>query len=410
MESSSAAVSTKVCILGAGPHGLAAAIYLRQADPSLEPVVLDPAGAWLAGWHQQFARAGIETLRSPIVHHPSPDPGGLSRHLAEAGLGRSGLPYDPPTTTAFRSFCGELITANGLADPLAASAESITVEDRCVRVDTDGATVEAEHLVVATNPHRRTVPEWVWPLLGRRPGLFVYGADVDLRTLPHLDGERVMIVGGGLSAAHLAIGAAGRGAEVHLVTRRPVETRNFDTDPGWLGPRHLRAFSADPDPESRLRAARRARGGGTIPPWMRDRLDELIEQGSLRLNEAVTVRAADIDGDGRCVVAFDDHLSLAADRVWLATGTTPDIGALRCLGPLVEDVPALDGIPITDDWLRLGPWPIHVMGRLAALVLGPAAGNLWGAQRAAARIAAAITGVNLEDTVVVPHAPAETPA
>ncbi|MEM9131134.1 MAG: FAD-dependent oxidoreductase [Actinomycetota bacterium] len=407
MEPSPAITQTKVCILGAGPHGLAAAVYLRRADPSLQPVVVDPTGGWLTGWHQQFARAEIETLRSPIVHHPSPEPADLSRFMIAGDFDRSGLPFDPPTTVAFTAFCQELITATGLADPLAASAESVVCDPDGVRVETDRGSIEAEHLVVATNPHRRSIPDWVWPLLGRQPGLFVYGTDVDLRQMPDLTGERVLIIGGGLTAAHLALGATARGATVDLLTRRPLQTRNFDTEPGWLGPRHLRAFSQDTDPASRHETVIAARGGGSVPPWMRERLDACVEQGSVVLHEGSGVRAADVDQEGRCVLALDRHAGLTVDRVWLATGTVADIRALRCLGPLIDDVPALDGIPIVDDQLRLCSWPIHVMGRLAMLTLGPAAGNLWGAQRAAARIAEAITGRGLEETIVVPPPPAQ---
>ena len=86
---------------------------------------------------------------------------------------------------------------------------------------------------------------------------------------------------------------------------------------------------------------------------------------------------------------------LRADRVWLATGTWTDAHALKCLRPLLQDVPTLQGIPVVDQTLRLGPHPVFVMGRLATTTLGPAAGNLWGAQRAAHRIARAITGVDL---------------
>ena len=83
---------------------------------------------------------------------------------------------------------------------------------------------------------------------------------------------------------------------------------------------------------------------------------------------------------------------MAADRVWLATGTTPDITTPDYLTDLVADLPIADGYPIIDEALRLGSHPIYVMGRLATSTLGPAAGNLWGAQRGAQRIAASITG------------------
>ena len=45
------------------------------------------------------------------------------------------------------------------------------------------------------------------------------------------------------------------------------------------------------------------------------------------------------------------------------------------------------GYPVIDESLRLPKLPIFVTGRLTTSILGPAAGNLWGAQRAAQRIA-----------------------
>lgn len=415
MSPSRPPLDAEVCILGAGPHGLAAAVHLRRARPELDVITVDLAGSWLAGWHEQFARAEIEALRSPIVHHPAPDPYELSDYIERYQLPRSCLPYDPPTTEAFTSFCQDLVESSDLEAPLAQRVEAVRREGRGLLITTDQTEIRANKLVLATNPHRRTIPEWVWPLLGVRPGLITYGSDVDLRSIPDLEGERVAIIGGGLTACHLACGAALRGATVHLVTRRALETRDFDTDPGWLGPRHLQAFAADDDPASRLRTARLARGGGTIPPWMRARLDDLIEQGTLVTheghnvtheqhsikNEEHGVRAAGIDLDGSCVLALENQATVEADRVWLATGTTPTIEDAR-LTDLTADAPLLGSLPITDESLRLGPHPVYVMGRLATLTLGPAAGNLWGAQRAATRITRALTGIDLEHESVVP--------
>lgn len=400
-----------VCILGAGPHGLAAAVHLRTARPGVGIITLDPSGAWLTTWHNQMARAEIATLRSPIVHHPSPDPSGLARHLTDRRLASSGLPYEVPTTTAFASFCAELITGHGLDAPVAARPRSITPTRSRVRIEAGRATIHASRVIVATNPHHRVVPEWVWPLLGREPGLFAHAADLDLTDLDpagtaDLDGERVAVIGGGLSAAHLACGAARRGASVELVMRGRQRVRPFDTDPGWLGPRCLRTFEADPDPASRLLRARAARGGGSVPPWMRERLDALVDEGRLVVREACSVRAGSVDPDGRGRLALADHTTLLADRVWLATGTTPDIAADRALAGLVPDHPVVEGLPVVGPDLELGSSRVHIMGRLATLALGPAAGNLWGAQRAARQITHTVTGVDLSvDTVAAAPPP-----
>lgn len=386
-----------VCILGAGPHGLAAATHLLTARPSLadELVVIDPSGTWLSRWHEQFARLGIDTLRSPSVHHPGTVPEGLGAYAAHLGLPRSGLPYDPPLTSVFASYCARLVETFDLPEPVATRPRHVSFADGRLVIDTDTGTISALRLVLATNPHRRVIPSWVWDLLGKVPHLVSHSDDIDLRE-PEPPGTSIAIVGGGLTAAHLACGAAEHGHQVTLVSRRPLELRNFDTDPGWLGPKHLRDFESEPDPAVRLGMARAARGGGTIPPWMHTRLVELAEAGRLRLVEGREVTSAEVGAPSGALLRLDDDSTLEAERVWLATGTVADLGAAHALQPLSDDIATVDGIPVADAELRVGPFPLHVMGRLATMALGPAAGNLWGAQRAARRIARAVTGVELD--------------
>ena len=395
-----------VCILGAGPLGLATAVHLLAARPGLADglVVVDPAGVWMRTWHEQFARLEIGNLRSPGVHHPGTRSGELAEHTVRHGLDRSGLPYDLPTTKAFAAYCEDLVARMDLDRPLAAAARRVVPVGDHLAVETDADTILCRHLVVATNPHRREIPDWVARLLGRLPGAIDHAADIDLRAIGDLTGTTVAVIGGGLTAAHLAVGAVERGAHVELVSRRPIEIRSFDTDPGWLGPKHLRAFSAEPDPELRHRQALAARGGGTMPGWMHQRLEALAALGTVRLHEGRRVVAAGVAND-RAELGLDDGTALDTDLIWLATGTTPDIAAQRALEPVLPDIATVAGLPVCDRDLRTGRHPIHVMGRLATLTLGPAAGNLWGAQRAARAITRAITGVDLEyDTITtIPH-------
>ncbi len=343
-----------------------------------------------------MARADIATLRSPIVHSPSPDPSALQRHLTNKQLRPSGLPYNPPTVEAFASFCAHLIRQTGLDTPTASQPRRITSEQGVVHIETGDETIRAGHLVVAANPHRQQVPSWAQDLPNDPTGPITYASDVDLRQISSLKGQEVVVVGGGLSAAHLACGAAKRGASVRLVARRPLTTRDFDTDPGWLGPRNLRAFAAEPDPAKRLDAARTARGGGTIPPWMRNRLDALASDGALTIHEETSVRSASIQPDGTCQLNLDTHSTIHANQVWLATGTIPDIATLSCLDELTAQHPVVDMHPILDENLQLKNEPVYLLGRLATIPLGPAAGNLWGARHGARRITKAITGVRHE--------------
>jgi hypothetical protein len=254
--------------------------------------------------------------------------------------------------------------------------------------------IAARQLVVATNPHQRVLPSWIEPLLGHQVGLVSYGLDVDLRALGDLNGRDIAIVGGGLTAAHLAVGAARRGAAVRLISRRNLSVRSFDTAPGWLGPKYLDAFEAESDPRKRLKLAIQARSGGSIPEWMFNRLSHFSGPGSIELLESTVVRAVRPHTTEGCTLELSSG-PVNADHVWLATGTLPDAHALRSLKPLLEDCPMLQGLPVVDGRLRLGPHPAFVMGRLATLALGPASGNLWGAQRAAERITKVLTGIDL---------------
>ena len=387
--------NSDVCILGAGPHGLAAAVHLRSADPDLVITTLDPSGSWLEGWKTQFARAEIKTLRSPAVHHPSPDPYALSQFIAEKRLPRSGLEYDLPTREAFTQFCDALVDDARLDDPLAARPNAISSDGKHVTVTARNVRVTARYLIAATNPHRRCIPRWVSALAGHEPHLVRYGGDVDLSALPDLAGENIAIIGGGLTAAHLACGAAARGASVQLICRRNLNVRNFDTPPGWLGPKYLKGFDAETDPVRRLAIAREARSGGSMPKWMHARLTNFDGIGDINLREQTTVRFAEPNPDGGCHLHLDHEARIPADRVWLATGTQAHPYGLRCLRHLLADVAEVQGFPLLNEHLRLGPHPAFMMGRAATLTLGPAAGNLWGAQRAAERITQAITGHDL---------------
>lgn len=389
-----------VCLIGAGPQALTVAVHLRTAGYEESIVSVDPSGRWLANWHDQFARLEIANLRSPGVHHTGVDAGELDRFVRRRGLPTSDLPYSPPVTEAFAAHCNHLVEVHGLEPPFAGKVRGLRRSgDRWV-VETGADRILARHVVVAANPHRRALPEWLWSVLPTAPGAVTHADDLDLRDVGALTGRRVTVVGGGLTAAHLVVGAVRRGARVDLVTRRPLETRAFDTDPCWLGPRCLDGFVATPHPADRLRLARSARGGGSIPAWMRRALARMERSGHLTIHEGREIVGATIESDG-ISLAVRAAATVDAHHVWLATGTVPELSALRALRPLLVDIPLVDGYPVPDADLCIGPAALHFVGRLATIELGPAAGNLWGARQAGRRIARALTGVELAGDGVV---------
>jgi len=412
-----------IVIAGAGPHGLATAVHLLTAAPSLRSrlMVVDPAGEWLGDWRDQFARLEIANLRSPAVHHPSPRAEMLLGHTKAHRLPTSGLPYGLPTTTAFERFCHDLIEQHELESLITPG----TVEDVDTTEVHDGncrlnltlesggqrSTLATERLVIASNPSRVNVPDWAANL---EHGVVEAAANVDLRLSGDVSTAHIVIVGAGLTAAHLACGVARRGAQVTMVCRGRLSERPFDTDPGWLGPKELDGYDAINDAHTRLSIARAARGGGTVPPWMFDELRSLAATGAISILEHAEVMEVSLPRDPRrrrfvIATANGEVRKISVDQCWLATGTTPTMTELPALARLEGLIPAIDGLPIPNADLSVGVLPIHVTGRLATIELGPAAGNLWGARQCARRITHSITGIDLENDVTAPlHRPRVT--
>ena len=388
-------VEARVAVVGAGPQGLAAALHLLDRDPSLhrDLVVIDPAGRWLQAWDDRFARLDIEHLRSPGVHHPGCDAYELDQWCERKGMASpQPSPYALPSTVAFRRFCAHLVAGADLAEHVVPTrVRAIEPGRHATRLRLAGGTrIVARHVVVATDPARRRLPGWAMDMLPVPVDALAHGDDVDLRRVD-VAAEHVAVVGGGLTAGHLAAGAAARGGRVMLLCRRPVRERMFDTEPGWLGPKHLDGFHRITDPARRLRVAVAARGGGSMPSWMTSRLRDACAGGALEVRAPERVCGAERCGD-RIRLVLGDESRLTVDRVWLATGSRPDVAADRITATLQVTHPTrvVDGWPVLDEHLR---WPgtnVHVLGRLAMLAIGPAAGNLWGARVGAARVTLAI--------------------
>ncbi|KAK9845259.1 hypothetical protein WJX81_001554 [Elliptochloris bilobata] len=81
----------------------------------------------------------------------------------------------------------------------------------------------------------------------------------------HVSGRRVVVVGGGMSAAALALAALRLGAaHVTIVCRAALVVQEFECEVGWYGNKRLAEYAREACPRARLRAARGARPQATI--------------------------------------------------------------------------------------------------------------------------------------------------
>ncbi|MGM3304578.1 FAD-dependent oxidoreductase [Anabaena sp. WFMT] len=384
-------------IIGAGPHALTLTAHLLQKRQTMKDnfAVFDPSGTWMSGWKQQFAALEIPHLRSPAVHHPHPNPFAL-RKFAESRSQELFPPYDLPGTKLFADFCEGIIAEHQLQNqviPLAVTSIKPLFNHFRPQFQlglSDGQTVTARRLVLATGSGKIHIPDWVNKIQSPYPqDRLCHSQTVDLRQL-QLKSQRVLIVGGGLTSGHLAVGAISRGSKVHLILRRQLSEKLFDAEPGWLGPKYLKGFF-DQDWQQRWTLIQQARNGGSITPAIASQLRKEKHRGKIIIDENCQVIKAEWLGNNWLVECSDDNF-YECDYIWLATGTKFDVTT----EPLLKDILAaypiqiVNGLPVLDTYLRWTGCELFIMGGLAALQVGPTARNLSGARMACEKIVPAI--------------------
>lgn len=387
-----------LAIVGAGPHALTLTTHLLQKRQSIRGKfsIFDPSAMWMSRWKQQFAALEIPHLRSPAVHHPDPNPFAL-RKFAESRSHELFPPYDLPGTQLFEDFCQDVIRVWRLQEqliPLAVkSIEPLPhhLHPRFRLCLQDGQEVTARRVVLATGSAQRQIPDWVNEIQTTYPeDRLCHSQTIDLRKL-QLAGKRVLIVGGGLTSGHLAVGAISRSAKVHLLIRRQLAEKLFDAEPGWLGPKYLKDFFAQSDWQQRFTMIQQARNGGSMTPAIATQLRRQVRNGNIRIDENCQVIKAQWLGE-HWHVECSDGSQRQFDYIWLSTGTKFDVTTELLLKDILAayPTPIIKGLPVLDTCLRWPGCELFIMGGLAALQVGPTARNLSGARMACEKIVPAI--------------------
>jgi cation diffusion facilitator CzcD-associated flavoprotein CzcO len=266
---------------------------------------------------------------------------------------------------------------------LRARATTCSVECDGVTVQlSTGSEVAAHNVVLAIGAGEQ--PEWPeWAPRGDARVQHVF--EQGFNGWPSVK-ETVAVVGGGISAGQVALRLLDEGHQVHLVSRHALRQHQFDSDPGWLGPKFMAGFNRERDVDRRRALIAEARHLGSVPPDVRRTLLGAIARDQLLWHEG-EVERVDL-GCADLAMGLTTGAVLDVQRVLLATG----FASHRPGGALVDQLvtsaslPCADcGYPIVDTDLRWHP-RIHVSGPLAELELGPTARNIAGALRAGRRI------------------------
>ncbi|MEM1413394.1 MAG: FAD/NAD(P)-binding protein [Myxococcota bacterium] len=381
-------------IVGGGIHGVHLAARLigeAGVDPDALTIV-DPGPRLLACWRTRTATTGMQFLRSPSVHHLDLGPWSLDHFAGGDRRNRApGLfapPLDRPSLALFDAHCERVIETFDLARRhLRARADACSLRRGEVRVRlSTGHELASRRLLLAIGTGDRPLrPPWAPEDEARVSHIFEPGFD----GWPS-SGETVAVVGGGISAAQVALRLVGEGHRVDLVSRHALRRHQYDWESAWLGPKRMTGFRDEACVVRRRELIDGGRHPGSVPPDVERALLAAIEGGAIRWHED-DVTALDV-GDAHLELRLARGETSRVERVLLATG----FASARPGGRLVDELQASAslptapcGYPVVDDALRWHP-SIHVTGPLAELELGPVARNIAGARRAGDRLVAGL--------------------
>ncbi|WP_406944247.1 FAD/NAD(P)-binding protein [Halobacillus sp. SY10] len=376
----------KWVIIGGGIQGCTVASYLlhsKKADtPSLK--VIDPHEDPLHRWKTLTRRVGMKYLRSTSVHHLDPDPHSLRKfskkeEYAQPFIGR----YDRPRLDLFNDYHEGLFQRYEWNDFwMQATVTGLEKKTDGWEINTDGRSISAERVVLAIGVNNRPhLPEWA-DLSDKRMGHLFSSDEVKIS-------GSLVIVGGGISAAHLANTYAMDGEkEVTLLKRHPFRIKDFDSDPGWLGPKYMNDFHKVTCYEKRREMIKAARHRGSITNGLSVKLKRHEREGRLKIITDQIEEAAYVKD--HIHLSLKENDGIKAQTVLLATGADQCVPGMEWLEGVIHSCAlrtAPCGFPVVDAHLEWGPG-LYVAGALAELEIGPSARNIAGARRAAERIAA----------------------
>jgi thioredoxin reductase len=384
-------------IIGGGIHGTHLALVLlgrRKVAPE-RLRILDPHETLLARWTTCTAATGMTYLRSTVVHHLALDPHDLWKYATDRGFAPTHFrgSYRRPSLALFQEHSQAQIAAAGLAQlHLCAQANGLSPMPGGWCVETDQGSLAARRVLLALSVGAQ--PRWPqWAQALRAAGGLVRHLYDPATPQPTATHGTTVVIGGGISAAQAAVALASAApGTVTLLMRHAIRIEDFDSPAGWVGPKDLRRFLAEPSLRRRREMIAGARRPGTMPQDVAHRLERAVHAGLLRV-EYGEVQQSVLQPD-RTIALTLPAQTLHADQVLLATGFEQHRpgGAWLDHAITAHALPVAGcGYPVVSPDLQWAPG-LYVTGALAELELGPVARNIAGARHAGERLAAVQSG------------------
>ena len=354
----------------------------------------------LTQWRCKTERQGMKFLRSPAVHHITSDALGIVEYAERHNrTNELAPPNSQPSTQLFWDFCN-----GALAElrehqvyhqfdvaKLRWDKGAGRFPFRLISTDSEGFRSRCVILAIGTDDCAYVPPEFVqWR--HRYPDQVLHASEFTVDCEDRRDDrDKILIVGGGLTAGTLAKSLSERGHNVALIARRQLKTEQFDFPPVWLGPKALAEFASEfLHFQQRYEIIQQNRGEGSITP---DIMEALLN--TLKVDIYPETRVHNITTADECLPAqrlrIETTCGVITDvsRVILATGYRFNLRRYGFLTELLthHQVPLVCGLPQLDADLQLHPIEnLFGSGTIAQLQIGPASGNIAGASLAYERL------------------------
>jgi lysine/ornithine N-monooxygenase len=381
-----------VAVIGAGPHGLSAAVHLRRAS-----VAAHVFGGPMSFWRGMPKGMRLRSNLSATNMIEPVGPLSLRSYMAEIGE-----TFGHPVSLARFIDYGRWVQQRGVPDldtrqvvrlERGAAGFSLTLDD--------GEQATARCVVVACGIKQfENMPAG---FEGLSPELVSHtGHHEDLAVFA---GKRVAVVGGGQSAFENAVLMNERGAEVEVIARGSEITYLRSWSPihfmGRLGKIAYAPTDVGPLWYSRLVATPAL--FTRLPRETQDRIATRsirpacsyfvkVRIDGIRLTTATEVRSATPIGDA-LRLTLSDGTEREFDHLMFGTGYKVDVGRYAFLGDSVRrDLRVIDGYPVLRRGLESSVPGLRILGAPAAYSFGPTMRFVSGSWYGGSRVAQALAG------------------
>jgi|GEM_PF-3249064 len=371
-----------VAIVGSGIQGIILGVALKKYL-GIDWVMIDPKTPG-SKWFETTTRQGMVRLRTSYGRARHVDYGSDSSLIRFANRDRLFLerwfkPIDAdntqPSLIDFNAHVRKVIEDNELTQHwINSTVTSISptgaAGDRFQITTAGGPNIIAKKVVVAVGLGEKFMPNGVFS-----NGKTIFHSDeIDIRDF-WIDGP-VCVVGGGMTAATIALALLHRSSYRVSLCMRNLSTSQLEADAAWAPGRGLHLwFQKISDMEERLRLNKSARIGRAVTPEKQLELIKEARFGQLKIHSGFNLTRVENNRDMVRIPGAGEFGSMIC-----CTGYQADVSKLGFLKPLLRRIRVVGGLPVLDPSLQATNVPgLHFMGRLSELQSGAFGRNIPGA-------------------------------